>query len=162
MLFRSNFTNILKDLKKDDTGLEDLDEDAVGMSSQKQKVLKCLEFQKRRHYANSVEGKELVKLEQGIGGKDGKELQDYFMSIIKDSKISYRLRFFASDLERTMSGKKECFSLDEGIDDPVKPGILKNRLGKLSCTRVRSAKAKLEDKGTHYAKALQRYLNYHC
>ena len=50
----------------------------------------------------------------------------------------------------------------EGIDDPVKPGILKNRLGKLSCSRVRSAKGKLKNKGTHYAKALQRYLNYHC
>ena len=50
----------------------------------------------------------------------------------------------------------------EGIDDPVKPGILKNRLGRLSCSRVRSAKGKLKNKGTHYAKALQRYLNYHC
>ena len=50
----------------------------------------------------------------------------------------------------------------EGIDDPVKPGILKYRLGKLSCSRVRSAKGKLKNKGTHYAKALQRYLNYHC
>jgi hypothetical protein len=50
----------------------------------------------------------------------------------------------------------------EGIDDPVQPGILKKRLGKLSCTRVRAAKAKLDNKGTHYAKALQRYLNYHC
>ena len=50
----------------------------------------------------------------------------------------------------------------ERIDDPVKPGILKNRLGKLSCSRVRSAKGKLKNKGTHYAKALQRYLNYHC
>jgi hypothetical protein len=53
-------------------------------------------------------------------------------------------------------------SITEGIDDPVKPGILKKRLGKLSCSRVRSAKSKLKDKGTHYAKALQRYLNYHC
>lgn len=53
-------------------------------------------------------------------------------------------------------------SIKEGIDDPVKPGILKNRLGKLSCTRVKAAKAKLDNKGTHYAKALQRYLNYHC
>lgn len=53
-------------------------------------------------------------------------------------------------------------NMQEGIDDPVKPGILKNRLGKLSCTRVKAAKAKLTDKGTHYAKALQRYLNYHC
>lgn len=52
--------------------------------------------------------------------------------------------------------------INEGVHDPVKPGILKNRLGKLSCTRVRAAKAKLKDKGTHYAKALQRYLNYHC
>ena len=52
--------------------------------------------------------------------------------------------------------------IEERIDDPVKPGILKDRLGKLSCTRVKAAKAKLTDKGTHYAKALQRYLNYHC
>lgn len=50
----------------------------------------------------------------------------------------------------------------EGFHDAVKPGILKKRLGSLSCSRVRSAKAKLKDKGTHYAKALQRYLNYHC
>jgi hypothetical protein len=53
-------------------------------------------------------------------------------------------------------------NIEEGIDDPVKPGILKDRLGKLTCTKVRAAKAGLEDKGTHYAKALQRYLNYHC
>lgn len=53
--------------------------------------------------------------------------------------------------------------LQEGIDDPVRPGILKKRLGKLSCTKVRSAKSKLKNKGTNYAKALQRYLNYrHC
>jgi len=50
----------------------------------------------------------------------------------------------------------------KGINDPVQPGILKDRLGKLTCTKVRAAKAGLEDKGTHYAKALQRYLNYHC
>jgi hypothetical protein len=53
-------------------------------------------------------------------------------------------------------------ALEEGIHDPVKPGILKDRLGKLSCTKVRSAHSALEDKGTHYGKALQRYLNYHC
>jgi len=52
--------------------------------------------------------------------------------------------------------------LKEGVDDPVKPGILKKRLGKLSCSKVRAERSKLEDKGTHYAKALQRYLNYHC
>ena len=104
-----------KDLKKDDTGLEDLDENAAGMSPQKQKVLKCLAFQKRRHYANSRERKELEQLEQGIGDLDREELRKYFLSVIlsKDPKVSYKLKFFASDLEHTMSGKKECFSLDE-------------------------------------------------
>ena len=53
-------------------------------------------------------------------------------------------------------------NIEEGEHDPVKPGILKKRLGKLSCTKVRAERSKLEDKGTHYAKALQRYLNYHC
>jgi hypothetical protein len=57
---------------------------------------------------------------------------------------------------------KKLMEVEEGVDDPVKPGILKDRLGKLSCSKVRSEKAKLKDKGTHYAKALQRYLNYHC
>lgn len=50
----------------------------------------------------------------------------------------------------------------EDIHEPVKPGILKKRLGKLSCSKVRQELSKLEGKGTHYAKALQRYLNYHC
>jgi hypothetical protein len=48
------------------------------------------------------------------------------------------------------------------MDDPMNPGILKKRLGTLSCTKVKAEKAKLKDKGTTYAKALQRYLNYHC
>ena len=52
--------------------------------------------------------------------------------------------------------------IEEGIHDPVQPGILKDRLGKLSCTKVRTVHSALEDKGTHYGKALQRYLNYHC
>jgi|TARA_R110002020_G_scaffold37458_7_gene113170 hypothetical protein len=50
----------------------------------------------------------------------------------------------------------------EDVHKPVKPGILKQRLGELSCSKVRGAKSKLKNKGTHYAKALQRYLNYHC
>ena len=50
----------------------------------------------------------------------------------------------------------------KNIHKPVKPGILKRRLGNLSCSKVRGAKSKLKNKGTHYAKALQRYLNYHC
>jgi hypothetical protein len=53
-------------------------------------------------------------------------------------------------------------NMKEGKHDPVEPGILKKRLGKLTCSKVRAERSKLEDKGTHYAKALQRYLNYHC
>jgi hypothetical protein len=53
-------------------------------------------------------------------------------------------------------------NIEEGEHDPVEPGILKKRLGKLTCSKVRAERSKLEDKGTHYAKALQRYLNYHC
>lgn len=52
--------------------------------------------------------------------------------------------------------------VEKSIHDPVKPGILKNRLGKLSCTKVRKAKSKLKNKGSHFGKALQRYINYHC
>ena len=52
--------------------------------------------------------------------------------------------------------------MQEGPHDPMNPGILKKRLGKLSCSKVRAERAKLKDKGTTYAKALQRYLNYHC
>jgi hypothetical protein len=58
--------------------------------------------------------------------------------------------------------KKKKSENAEDVHKPVKPGILKKRLGKLSCSKVRGAKGKLKDKGTHYAKALQRYLNYHC
>lgn len=50
----------------------------------------------------------------------------------------------------------------EGVHDPMNPGILKKRLGKLSCSKVRRERQGLKDKGTTYAKALQRYLNYHC
>lgn len=46
--------------------------------------------------------------------------------------------------------------------EPMNPGILKKRLGKLSCSKVRKERSKLKNKGTTYAKALQRYLNYHC
>lgn len=52
--------------------------------------------------------------------------------------------------------------LEEGPHDPMNPGILKKRLGSLSCSKVRAERSKLKDKGTTYAKALQRYLNYHC
>ena len=50
----------------------------------------------------------------------------------------------------------------ENSHKPMNPGILKKRLGKLSCSKVRGERSKLKDKGTTFAKALQRYLNYHC
>ena len=59
--------------------------------------------------------------------------------------------------------QKEKQTIEEKkIHEPVKPGILKKRLGKLSCSKVKTKKGSLKNKGTHFAKALQRYLNYHC
>jgi GNAT superfamily N-acetyltransferase len=61
------------------------------------------------------------------------------------------------EAERT----QERYRMVEGdIHEPMNPGILKKRLGKLSCTKVKREKQKLKNKGTTYAKALQRYLNY--
>jgi hypothetical protein len=76
-----------------------------------------------------------------------------------DKRRSVYQKFFPNKISTKYSSR---VTIEEGIDDPVKPGILKQRLGSLSCSKVRSAKSKLKDKGTHYAKALQRYLNYHC
>jgi len=58
--------------------------------------------------------------------------------------------------------KLASLGLEGNEHEPMNPGILKKRLGKLSCSKVRAERAKLKDKGTTYAKALQRYLNYHC
>jgi hypothetical protein len=91
--------------------------------------------------------------------------------VVKDKNSSINIPFVSQvnqALAKTIMRKPgfmtpdPTIALEEGIDDPVKPGILKDRLGKLSCSKVRAEKAKLKDKGTHYAKALQRYLNYHC
>lgn len=91
-----------------------------------------------------------------ISGDEYKELVDRAVS---------REDFAAGELtvrEPIPASQVKVSNITEGIDDPVKPGILKKRLGKLSCTRVKAEKAKLKNKGTHYAKALQRYQNYHC
>lgn len=84
---------------------------------------------------------------------------DYLKDLI--FKTAYK-RFDKSEPEFRTNSLSPKLTVQEDIDDPVQPGILKGRLGKLSCTKVRTAKAGLKDKGTHYAKALQRYLNYHC
>jgi hypothetical protein len=104
-------------------------------------------------------------------------LKRYHELVVKDRNTSINIPFtretdlkgmvnkaIAKTVMRTQNfgTSNKVIALEEGVDDPVKPGILKDRLGKLSCSKVRAAKAELEDKGTHYAKALQRYLNYHC
>lgn len=98
-------------------------------------------------------------------------IERYREFVVKDKNSSINIPFVSQvnqALAKTIMRKPgfmtpdPIIALEEGIDDPVKPGILKDRLGKLTCTKVRTAKAGLKDKGTHYAKALQRYLNYHC
>ena len=98
-------------------------------------------------------------------------IERYREFVVKDKNSSINIPFVSQvnqALAKTIMRKpgfmtpNPTIALEEGIDDPVQPGIVKDRLGKLSCTKVRTAKAGLKDKGTHYAKALQRYLNYHC
>jgi hypothetical protein len=84
---------------------------------------------------------------------------DYLKDII--FKTAYK-RVDPSEPKFRTNTTSPILSVQEEVHNPVKPGILKDRLGKLSCSKVRAAKAELKDKGTHYAKALQRYLNYHC
>ena len=95
--------------------------------------------------------------------------QDIFKIKLSDEHSSYIMCPLNDCFKLNLSDKckKDLNSLffeeeDSDIHKPVRPGILKNRLGKLSCTKVRKAKSKLKNKGTNYGKALQRYLNYHC
>jgi|TARA_A100001391_G_scaffold204303_1_gene199494 hypothetical protein len=84
----------------------------------------------------------------------------------KDPKVKKRLKtaldYITSRKEASKRKTKRMQNEKKDIHKPMNPGILKKRLGKLSCTKVRSARAKLKDKGTTYYKALSRYLNYHC
>lgn len=98
-------------------------------------------------------------------------IKRYHEFVVKDKNSNINIPFVSQvnqALAKTIMRKPgfmtpdPVIALQEGIDDPVQPGILKDRLGKLTCTKVRTAHSALENKGTHYGKALQRYLNYHC
>ena len=83
----------------------------------------------------------------------------------KKKSLSAAFKYITKKKEASKKKTKRMREEDaekKNIHKPVKPGILKRRLGSLSCSKVRGAKSKLKNKGTHYAKALQRYLNYHC
>ena len=91
-----------------------------------------------------------------------KELVIQEINAIKELKCKHGTYFCPHDkVYKCRKGPKKSRS-NEGVHDPMNPGILKKRLGSLSCSKVRAARGKLKDKGTTYAKALQRYLNYHC
>ena len=106
---------------------------------------------------NTARSQAITKARAALAAKLGKPEGEISASVIS-SKL-FRLADGRYESQATVELNSPT---KEGVHDPVKPGILKKRLGNLSCSRVRSAKSKLKDKGTHYAKALQRYLNYHC
>lgn len=97
-------------------------------------------------------------------------LKKYHEFVVKDRRTNINIPFISQvnqAIAKTIMRKPNFMTTNpiialEGEHDPVKPGILKKRLGKLTCSKVRAERGRLEDKGTHYAKALQRYLNYHC
>jgi len=94
----------------------------------------------------------------------GKFYRDVLKTVFKDQKgyATDRQKEILIRIETGDTSPYPSKNESKDIHQPSKPGILKKRLGKLSCSKVRSERSKLEDKGTHYAKALQRYLNYHC
>lgn len=94
---------IEKDLKKDDTGLEDLDEGKIGG---RQAVIEQLKFYLGRYYPNSREGREIAKIKAGVDNtKSDQELAQYlkdgFMSRAND--WGTRLKF--SKLRDAFEGK---------------------------------------------------------
>lgn len=107
-----------------------------------------------------------------VSKQDALKYVDYYNARLKgnssrEEKIGAELGVLGIESELQfkvgeLSADPSFFSTNEGDHKPMNPGILKDRLGKLSCSKVRTAKGKLKDKGTTYAKALQRYLNYHC
>jgi len=100
--------------------------------------------------------------------------REYYQNIINSVKrqkdaegnhvASQKQQLILNRIEAGLGGSSNYHPKNENKDihEPSKPGILKKRLGKLSCDKVSKERSKLKNKGTHYAKALQRYKNYHC
>jgi hypothetical protein len=107
--------------------------------------------------------------------------KERFQKALKDGRVEMPIavKFSNDDYDLVAGNTRVAGLIHNGIDpkiwvvdlskinerkehEPMNPGILKKRLGKLSCSKIREERAKLKDKGTTYAKALQRYLNYHC
>ena len=80
----------------------------------------------------------------------------------KKKRLKSALDYITSRKEASKRKTQRMKNEKKDVHKPMNPGILKKRLGKLSCSKVRSARAKLKDKGTTYYKALSRYINYHC
>ena len=133
----------------------------------------------RKLFADSVGTFYIYTNEEGeyentkkISKQDAYKYVDYYNARLKrnkdkEEKLGAELQVLGIESELQfkvgeLSADPSAFSANEGDHKPMNPGILKDRLGKLSCSKVRTAKGKLKDKGTTYAKALQRYLNYHC
>jgi len=79
----------------------------------------------------------------------------------KKGKVSSKWK---NDPKYRKQMKKQAAKISkEGIDDPVRPGILKRQVsGKVTCSKARSLKSKQKNKGNNTAKAAQRFINYHC
>lgn len=100
----------------------------------------------------------------GIGKEMYRLAHEKLGPLYSDAKQTPDAENLWKSLIRKGEAKKQGdrFVMTESKHEPMNPGILKKRLGKLSCTKVRKERQGLKDKGTTYAKALQRYLNYHC
>lgn len=160
--------------------------DRLGTHPTKEKALNQLRAIEANRTKSENLGKENVapnhnnrSSPHGSGFKKVNELEDYevrYWAMHADlfdllKKIPHRYAELSAKLDGERRKALDYFygtyfqdsnTVAENDHKPMNPGILKKRLGKLSCSKVRAEKSKLKDKGTTYAKALQRYLNYHC
>lgn len=94
---------IEKDLKKDDTGLEDLDE---GKTGGRQAVIEQLKFYLGRYYPNSREGREIAKIKAGVDNtKSDQELAQYLKDGFMNRANDWGTRLKFSKLRDAFEGK---------------------------------------------------------
>lgn len=100
---QNEMRDIEKDLKKDDTGLEDLDE---GKAGGRQAVIEQLKFYLGRYYPNSKEGREIAKIKAGVDNtKSDQELAQYLKDGFMNRANDWGTRLKFSKLRDAFEGK---------------------------------------------------------
>ena len=71
---------------------------------------------------------------------------------------------YHKDPNKKRGEQGSCVKAEDAEDKhkASKPGILSNQIkGKITCSKAKSLRSSIKDKGSHTAKAAQRFINYH-